>query len=268
MSIADLAKHLEKWRVDEKTVNTASRNLMFERRGATVRLRDTAAITAGNIAGAMHGMDGNKRPYWTFPVTRRHLEGYSVTYMPPAIAHALGCPPGGAKTVPLRHRGGQTEASIGWRLSNNKSATLGRLKSALAAVGAEPGQRVRIAIDGSGGIELSVNDPADGVETATGHAVRTRGHRRRFNDAGTRQGRRRPKATRTTRAARGEAHDKPPTHQRAGVPMRNMRTVHVLQRGAGNAASAERDTPDGPRRPGRTHGRRLQRLLSVHEAPR
>ena len=45
MSIADLAKHLEKWRVDEKTVNTASRNLMFERRRATVRLRDTAAIT-------------------------------------------------------------------------------------------------------------------------------------------------------------------------------------------------------------------------------
>ena len=179
ISIADLAKHLEKWRVDEKTVNTASRNLMFERRGATVRLRDTAAITARSIADAMHGMDGRKRPYWTFPVTRRHLKGYSVTYMPPAIAHALGCPPGGAKTVPLRHRSGQTEASIGWRLSNNKSATLGRLKSALAAVGAEPGQRVRIAIDGSGGIELSVNDPADGVETAAGHAVRTRGRRRR-----------------------------------------------------------------------------------------
>ena len=179
MNIGGLAKRLEKWRVDEKTVNTASRNLMFDRRGATVRLQDAAAITAGSIADAMHGTDARKRPYWTFPVTRRNLDGYSVTYMPPAIAHALGCPPGGAKTVPLRHCGGQTEASIGWRLSNNKSATLGRLKSALAAVGAEPGQRVRITIDGSGGIELSVNDPADGVETAAGHAVRTKGHPRR-----------------------------------------------------------------------------------------
>ena len=179
IAFTELARHLRKWGVAERTVDTASRSLMFERRGEAVRLRDPATIRAGNVTDAMHGMDSRKRPYWTFPATRRYLQGYSLTFLPTAIAVALGCPPGGMKMMRLKHPGGLSEASICWRLSNNKNATLGRLKNALAAAAAEPGQRIRIAIDESRGLELSINDPNDGVETATEHAIRVRERRRR-----------------------------------------------------------------------------------------
>ena len=169
----------EKWRVKATTVTTTCRNLMFEHRGGKVKLRDRATITGGRLTDAMHGLDGRKRPYWTFPVTDRHLNGYSITFMPTAIAKTLGCRPGERSTATVHHGGNAHEASISWTLTNNKSATIGRLRTGLRTIGAKPGQRVRIAINDDRSLELSINNPKDGVETESGRTVRKNPRHRR-----------------------------------------------------------------------------------------
>ena len=171
--LMELIKLLRKnWGIKENTVKTTCRNLMFERRDGKVKLRDRATITGGRLTDAMHGLDCRKRPYWTFPVTEQHLKGHSITFMPTAIAKALGCQPGERATAEVHHSGGTNEASISWTLTNNKSATIGRLRAGLRIIGATPGQRIRIAINDDRSLELSINDPEDGVETESGRAVR------------------------------------------------------------------------------------------------
>ena len=172
IDLAELIVRLRRWNIAESTIRNTCRTIRFKCRGAKIALRDIRTVKSGRLERVVHGRDKRGRPYWTFPATRRYLDGYSVTYMPSAIARALGCEPYQHAEIEVTHAGGSSTASVCWTPTNNNNASFGRIRGPLRAIGAEPGRRVRIALNEDRTIEMSIDDPENGVETEKGRRVR------------------------------------------------------------------------------------------------
>jgi len=79
-----------------------------------------------------------------FRCERKHLRGYSVS-VPAVFAAALGVGPGGRAVVAVESPAGVAALSLIWSAGSNRGPELGRLREALTALGACPGDAVTVA---------------------------------------------------------------------------------------------------------------------------
>ena len=101
---------------------------------------------------------------WRFRCDEKHLRGYSVR-VSAGFAAALGVAAGGRMMVPVSDPAGAADASLIWHADSHTGPVLGRIREALAAVGARPGDAVTVvAADGTVRLEPPV--PAVSADTA------------------------------------------------------------------------------------------------------
>lgn len=152
--LGGLAQELSQlYGVRHSSVRAMARTPEFVTDGDAVRVAETPETSYPPLSEAADGrLDGD--PYWTFAVGEQHLRGYSIASVPPAAAAALGCGLGGRTKVPVREPGGCPDVSVIWRTTCITGPEIGRSSKALAAIGAQPGTRVRVVVHADPGVSF------------------------------------------------------------------------------------------------------------------
>jgi hypothetical protein len=144
-----------------------------------VSLADVSSVRLKALDDVIDGRDERHAPYWSFVVHQRHLEGHSLAGVPPELAKYVGCAPDADTQVHVISPAGCGALSVRWRLASISGATIGYLAEPLQRLGAQPGQRVRLAITRPDAVELTTDRsaPRDSIEPA--ESVISRMKRRR-----------------------------------------------------------------------------------------
>ena len=158
----EIARDLE---VREGSVRTYANSPKFEVRNGKVRIAKGKTRKPRDLSQVAHGVDEAGRPYWTFRMHVRFLQGFSITGLPGAFAQKLGCRPEGRLDLTVANMPGAEKISLRWPLSSTYGATLGCVKGVMERVGVEPGARVRVTLAGRRQIELH-KDKTTGEGTA------------------------------------------------------------------------------------------------------
>ncbi len=128
-----------------------------------------ADIQIGHLDDVVNGRDSEGRPYWTFEVASRHLDGYSLHGVPPEIAVALGCQFGSRSSAAVRSPAGCQDISIIWRKTSMHGPEIGRLGQALASLQARDGATMSLIIHGPGAVEFAHSGDVSRSTTSTAH---------------------------------------------------------------------------------------------------
>ena len=134
-------------------------------------MADVSSVQLRHLDDVIDGRDERGAPYWTFAVHQRHLEGYSLTGVPPELAKHLGCAPDSHTHVRVVAPAGCRLLSVRWPLRSPTGATIGYVADPLQRLGVRLGERVRITIVSADGVEvareeivsLSTVTPADSM---------------------------------------------------------------------------------------------------------
>lgn len=121
-----------------------------------VSLADTSSLQLRDIEDVIHGYDDRSLPYWSFAVHQRHLDGFSLSGVPPELAHHMGCSPDGGVHLQITNPPECRNLSLHWRLSSHVGATIGYLAEPLRRIGAKHEARVRLTLVDTGTVELSL----------------------------------------------------------------------------------------------------------------
>ena len=136
-----------KFEVKASSVSSYIHSFQFHLEDGMVSLADPSSISFQDFDDVIDGRTDDWDPYWVFKALSIYYEGYSLIGVPPAIAVALGCEPGGKTWVPVARPVGCKSLSVVWNLSAvNKKASIGCLSGALKKLGASPGNSVRLVI--------------------------------------------------------------------------------------------------------------------------
>lgn len=149
----------QRFGVSEASVRAFAANApQFDLSDGLVRLADESTIVLRELDEVIDGRDETGSPYWTFVVHERYMRGYSLVGVPPEFAGEFGCGPNGQAAVRVLHPSGCRDLSVIWRLTSLVGASIGYLAEPLAALGAAPGDRVRIVARGHDAAELRLED--------------------------------------------------------------------------------------------------------------
>ena len=111
-----------------------------------VSTADDHGLLLGRLEDVIDGYDDGGDPYWEFEIEDRHLDGYSLHGIPYELAVALNCEFGGKSAASVRRPEGCQDISVIWRKTSMHGPEIGRLGPALAAIGAQGGDEVRLLI--------------------------------------------------------------------------------------------------------------------------
>lgn len=100
----------------------------------------------GLLEDVIDGYDDNGDPYWAFEIEDRHLDGYSIHGVPGEVAAALGCEIDSRTTAMVRSPADCQDISVIWRATSMHGPEIGRLGSALRAVGVRGGDSLALII--------------------------------------------------------------------------------------------------------------------------
>ena len=92
----------------------------------------------------------------TAKITQRHLDGFSLASIPPNLVALLGCGPGVSTTAKVNTPPNTRDLSIIWRPTSVSGPEIGRASDALAALGTQPGDTIRITAHNNGTIDLEL----------------------------------------------------------------------------------------------------------------
>ena len=93
----------------------------------------------------------------TFKVAQRHLDGYSLASIPRPLAALLGCGPGVSTTAQVTHPPNTRDLSVIWRPTSVSGPEIGRASDALDAIGAQPGDTIKLTAHHNGTITLELH---------------------------------------------------------------------------------------------------------------
>lgn len=136
-----------------------------------VSVADVSSIGLRYLDDVIDGRDEMGAPYWTFEVHERHLCGYSVSGLPPELAHFAGCGPESALSIGVAAPAGCGMVSIRWRLASIAGATIGYLAEPLRRIGAKPADRVRITVTDTKAIEVALESRTRRALVPSAHAM-------------------------------------------------------------------------------------------------
>ena len=140
--------------VSESSVQIIAGTKQFSIRDGYVSLASETSIALGNFDDVLDGHTETGEPYWTFRVEARHFQGHSLTRFPAELARELGCEPNGKARVKVQFPECCRDLSVSWRLSSPTGPSLGYLSDPLRQLGVSDGDRIRLILNGSGGVEL------------------------------------------------------------------------------------------------------------------
>lgn len=120
-----------------------------------VSIADNPEVHLGLLQDVIDGYDDNGDPYWTFEIEDRHLSGYSIHGVPGEVAAALSCEFGGRTTTTVRSPADCQDISVIWRTTSMHGPEIGRLGSALRAVGVRGGDTMALIIHGPSEISVT-----------------------------------------------------------------------------------------------------------------
>ena len=140
--------------VSESSVQIIAGTKQFSIRDGYVSLASETSIALGNFDDVLDGRTETGEPYWTFRVEARHFQGHSLTRFPAELARELGCEPNGKARVKVQFPECCRDLSVSWRLSSPTGPSLGYLSDPLRQLGVSDGDRIRLILNGSGGVEL------------------------------------------------------------------------------------------------------------------
>ena len=145
----------EKFGVSSQSVNAYMQTPKFLIRDGWISQANASSIKLRPLEDAVHGLDENGAPYWTFAVETRLFDGYSVAGVPPEFAKALGCEPDGGTHLKIENLPLCQHLSVHWRLASTSGASLGYVADALETIGSRPGQIVRVTLMGPNRVTLT-----------------------------------------------------------------------------------------------------------------
>ncbi|MCY3705271.1 MAG: hypothetical protein OXH08_07175 [Gammaproteobacteria bacterium] len=162
--------------VKEGSVRAIASTPQFVLSDGIVRLAEESEVTLRDIHDVIDGVTAEGWPYWSFLVHERYFEGYSLSGVPPEIAHALGCPRNGSVRAVVSRPTGCRRVSVNWHLTSLSGASVGYISTALNRLGVGEGDRVCLVVVRPGVVEFRVFDRERGGQ-------RGRGRRRRVGGA-------------------------------------------------------------------------------------
>lgn len=148
----------DRFGVSPSSVRAYMRTSRFVVRDGGIRLANPSSVRLRDLDDVIDGRDDAGAPYWTFTVQDHLFKGYSVPFVPPEFAHALGCAPDGAERLRIENLPDARELSLRWRLASVAGASIGRLGQPLQQLGLRSGQRMRVTIRGRCLVRLSAED--------------------------------------------------------------------------------------------------------------
>lgn len=119
------------------------------------------------LEDVVDGRNAKGNPFWLFRVKQSYFRGCSIAGVPPEIAHALGCAPGGKIRVPVVNMPGARALSVIWNLSSTMGISIGYLSDSLRSRGVEEGESVQLAIEPGGTVSLAVHESGPGAGDAS-----------------------------------------------------------------------------------------------------
>ena len=149
------------YRVKEASVRKYARSPMFSRDGAMISVAERPMIERHALSDAVTGVDGDGVPYWEFVATPRALANLGLTGMPRAVAVALGCPLGGRTMVAISEPPGCPDVLVTSRLASWHGASLRQLGEPLRILGAAPGNRVCLRVEGEQRASMRLAEPSE-----------------------------------------------------------------------------------------------------------
>lgn len=114
-------------------------------------------ILLGRLEDVIDGYDEDGHPYWLFVMEDRHRSGHSIRGVPPEVAVALGCSFGERTTAPVRIPVDNRDVSVIWRKAALQGPEIGRASVALEAIGAKPGDSIRIVLNKDRSVSFSTH---------------------------------------------------------------------------------------------------------------
>ena len=156
VAIADLMEELpRRYGVQAKSVESYAWSPKFRVKDGQVSLAEAGGRPITPLEKVISGWDLLGHPYWDFRMEKRYLEGYSIPGIPPAVAQAVGCEPGGGVLVEVVNLPGEKEVSVRWPLTTNSGGSIGRVRDYVQALGMRPGDRGRLTIVGEKQVKLT-----------------------------------------------------------------------------------------------------------------
>ncbi|MDE0356582.1 MAG: hypothetical protein OXN92_02420 [Gammaproteobacteria bacterium] len=170
--VRELPKMFE---VKEGSVRAIASTPQFVLRDGIVRLAEEWEVTLRDIHEVVDGVTAEGWPYWSFLVHERYFEGYSLSGVPPEIAHALGCPRNGSTKAVVSRPSGCRRVSVNWHLTSLSGASVGYISTALNRLGVGEGDRVCLVVVRPGVVEFRVFDRERGGQRGRGRKRRVGG---------------------------------------------------------------------------------------------
>ncbi len=153
-----------KFGVQENSVVSYINAPRFTVQNGFVSLADVLSFVYRPLDDVIDGRNDKGEPFWLFQVEERYFRGHSITGVPPEIARALGCGPGGRIRVSVANLPDTRDLSVIWNLSSTTGASIGYLSDSLLSLGAREVDRVRITIQTDGKVSLTVDESGSTVE--------------------------------------------------------------------------------------------------------
>ena len=151
----------ERFGVSQSSVEIIAATRQFSVQDGHVSMANEGAIELRDLDDVIHGRTAAGEPYWIFRVEARYLEGHSLARFPAELASELGCEPNGKIRVRVHYPPDCRDLAVSWRLSSPTDASLGYLSDPLQQFGFATGDRVRLILRRSGGVELHPESQTD-----------------------------------------------------------------------------------------------------------
>ena len=158
----------EMFEVKEASVRALVATPQFLLRDGIVSLAEESEVTLRDISDVVDGVTEEGWPYWSFRVHRRHFDGYSLTGVPPEIAHALGCPKNGSIRAVVSRPTGCRRISVNWHLRSLSGASVGYISTSLSRLGVGEGDQVSLVVAKPGVVEFRLLGPRRGAGRRSG----------------------------------------------------------------------------------------------------
>ena len=158
-SVKKLLKELPaKFGVQENSVVAYMNTPRFKIQNGFVGFAAASSFIYRPLEDVIDGRNDKGEPFWLFQVEERYFRGHSIAGVPPEIARALGCGPGGKIRVPVVNLPNTRALSVGWNLSSTTGASIGYLSDSLLSLGAKEGDRVKVTIETEGKASLAIDE--------------------------------------------------------------------------------------------------------------
>lgn len=137
-----------KFDVKRGSIYVYAKTPRFKIEGDRISLAEPEDYQYRDLDEVIDGRDEEGRPYQDFIVKEQHFRGFSQPNFTPEFAREVGCWPDSHIKAHVVYPEAAEDVSVTWKLSSATYASIGYLTQPLRVMGAQPGDRIEVAILG------------------------------------------------------------------------------------------------------------------------